>query len=414
MKPILIAILLVITPGLLGAQVVDFATQVRPIFEQRCTSCHGDKRQQGDLRLDTFTQELFAGEHPVVTRGKPDKSSLIERIRLPKGDPDIMPAKGDPLSTDQIDLLHRWVEQGAPWPSDGEAGKSKEDTENERNFAPGPLSTAQLQAREVAQKRIVELGGLALPVAADTLALDVNLSLLGSSFTDALADLLKPLASTTVRLNLARTSITDGSLAAVGTLHHLEFLNLSQTSTSDAGIRQLAGLEELRVLNLHSTGITDACVDDLLKLKKLQKLYVWGTGITRVGEKRLKEAAPALKIDLGREAVVYRPPPPVNTTCPVMADKPVDPNFISAFKGEMVAFCCGACQKRFESDPSAFAARLDLIKVKPINTQCPMSGDPIVPGHYLLWNGAALGFCSGECKKAFEEKRTQATKAEPK
>ena len=88
---------------------VDFAKEIAPVLAQRCLECHGPEKQKGKLRLDT---RETAFEH-VIVPGKPGESELLKLISLPEGHDDIMPAKGDPLSKAQIDLIRQWIEEGA-------------------------------------------------------------------------------------------------------------------------------------------------------------------------------------------------------------------------------------------------------------------------------------------------------------
>jgi hypothetical protein len=46
--------------------------------------------------------------------GDPDKSEMIRRLTL-KDPEERMPYKHDPLSEKEIDVLRRWIKQGAPW-----------------------------------------------------------------------------------------------------------------------------------------------------------------------------------------------------------------------------------------------------------------------------------------------------------
>ncbi|MCC6144027.1 MAG: hypothetical protein IT368_09490, partial [Candidatus Hydrogenedentes bacterium] len=84
------------------AYAVDFETEVWPILQSRCIECHGADRVKGDLRLDSQDLLLKGGESgPVIVAGKPEESKLYQLIILPADDPDIMPAKGDPLTPEQ-------------------------------------------------------------------------------------------------------------------------------------------------------------------------------------------------------------------------------------------------------------------------------------------------------------------------
>jgi hypothetical protein len=95
-----------------GAPPVDFARDVLPIFQAQCIDCHGPQKQKGDLRLDQKTAELAK----IVKPHDLTESELYRRITLPKGDEDVMPNRGEPLSAAHIAVIRRWIEQGATWP----------------------------------------------------------------------------------------------------------------------------------------------------------------------------------------------------------------------------------------------------------------------------------------------------------
>ncbi|PRY87594.1 DUF1549 domain-containing protein [Mongoliibacter ruber] len=91
--------------------------EVRTIFAHNCYKCHSGAKTEGDLRLDTKDHVFKGGESgEVILVGSPQESELIRRITLPQNHKDIMPAKGRPLSNEEIAILTLWVEKGAPWP----------------------------------------------------------------------------------------------------------------------------------------------------------------------------------------------------------------------------------------------------------------------------------------------------------
>ena len=101
---------------------VDFNKEVRPIFEARCFACHGPSKQKGSLRLDRKADLEKGGESgAVVVRGKSAESVLVKHV---VGDElDRMPPNGAPLSRQQIDVIRRWIDQGATIPADVESKK---------------------------------------------------------------------------------------------------------------------------------------------------------------------------------------------------------------------------------------------------------------------------------------------------
>ncbi len=94
---------------------VDFSTQIQPILQSHCIECHGPKKQKGELRLDG-KEFIVAGGHTgnAILADRPDASELF--LRITSDDPKYrMPAKGSLLNTEQIQLIRRWLEQGAKW-----------------------------------------------------------------------------------------------------------------------------------------------------------------------------------------------------------------------------------------------------------------------------------------------------------
>jgi Protein of unknown function (DUF1553)/Protein of unknown function (DUF1549)/Concanavalin A-like lectin/glucanases superfamily/Planctomycete cytochrome C len=95
------------------SNLVDFNRDIRPILSDACYHCHGpDKaRRKADLRFD---QEDAAKR--VIVAGNLEKSKIIQRIASNDPEHRMPPANsGRKLTSAQIELLQRWVEQGAKW-----------------------------------------------------------------------------------------------------------------------------------------------------------------------------------------------------------------------------------------------------------------------------------------------------------
>ena len=88
---------------------VSFAADVLPIFEASCTRCHGESRQSGGLRLDSYASLLAGGnDGAVVVPGSAAESWLVELITSGE-----MPRNAAPLSAEEIALISAWIEAGA-------------------------------------------------------------------------------------------------------------------------------------------------------------------------------------------------------------------------------------------------------------------------------------------------------------
>ena len=116
---VIIAMMLVQTT-LVAEERVDFRRQILPLLSERCFRCHGPdaNSREASLQLDraeTATALLDDGERALVP-GDPEASQLWQRVS--QEDPDLrMPpaGAGDRLTTDERELLRRWIEQGATY-----------------------------------------------------------------------------------------------------------------------------------------------------------------------------------------------------------------------------------------------------------------------------------------------------------
>ncbi len=95
---------------------VDFSTQIKPILNNNCITCHGGVKKNGGFSL-LFEEEAFADTEsgkPAIVPGDASSSELIKRLH--EDDPELrMPYEKPKLSDEEIDLLTRWIDQGAEW-----------------------------------------------------------------------------------------------------------------------------------------------------------------------------------------------------------------------------------------------------------------------------------------------------------
>ena len=96
---------------------VRFSRDILPILSDNCFHCHGpdEKARKAKLRLDT-QEGAFRKTDPILVAGKSSESELIKRI-ITKDPDDLMPPlkSNRKLTAQQIELLKRWVDQGAAW-----------------------------------------------------------------------------------------------------------------------------------------------------------------------------------------------------------------------------------------------------------------------------------------------------------
>ena len=96
---------------------VDFSREIRPILSRNCLSCHGadEGNRQVGLRLDTREGATAdRGGYRAIVPGKSAESRMVERITHP--DMPMPPeASGKKLKSEEIELIKRWIDEGAPY-----------------------------------------------------------------------------------------------------------------------------------------------------------------------------------------------------------------------------------------------------------------------------------------------------------
>lgn len=98
-------------------QGVSFETQIAPIINERCVNCHGAQRASSNLKLHTFADMKKGGRNGILLiPGNPNNSLIIRKL-IATGN-QRMPRNGAPLGRDQIQLIARWIVEGARF--DGE------------------------------------------------------------------------------------------------------------------------------------------------------------------------------------------------------------------------------------------------------------------------------------------------------
>ncbi len=104
-------------PPASAPRAVDFVHDVQPILRRNCFRCHGAKKQEAGLTLNR--RESVYGtadsDEPIVVKRHAADSLLIKRL-TDDSIGDLMPLDGQPLAAREVDVLRRWIDQGASWP----------------------------------------------------------------------------------------------------------------------------------------------------------------------------------------------------------------------------------------------------------------------------------------------------------
>src|ERR1051325_9806219 len=95
----------------------DFARDVQPIFLQHCVRCHGSEKQKSGYRLDDRAIAFRGGDsgQPAIVISNSSASALFQRVTTTNRD-EMMPPKGERLSSTEVARLREWIDSGAAWP----------------------------------------------------------------------------------------------------------------------------------------------------------------------------------------------------------------------------------------------------------------------------------------------------------
>lgn len=122
--------------------------KARAVLEVNCVECHTTEEAKGGLIMTSAVDFMSTGDSgKSLIPGDPKNSSIYNRVTLPPGDDDRMPPKkhGEPLSSDDIASLRKWIESGAEWP-EGETLRPRAKTALPRWDSPADPSIVSIEA----------------------------------------------------------------------------------------------------------------------------------------------------------------------------------------------------------------------------------------------------------------------------
>ena len=102
--------LVVVSAFMRAAEPISFVRQIAPLLAKRCLVCHSARVAEGRVDLENYASLLRAGaKGKTVVPGSAQDSLLY--LALADGS---MPQESDPFSADQLNLVRKWIDSGAP------------------------------------------------------------------------------------------------------------------------------------------------------------------------------------------------------------------------------------------------------------------------------------------------------------
>ena len=167
---------------------VDYEREIRPLFEERCYRCHGAEKQRGGLRLDHKGAAFLGGDsgEAAIQSGDASGSRLVQLISSPDPD-DRMPPANAPetaLSLAEVELVRRWIIEGASWPG-GEAKASVPEARGMQVTDEDRQHWSFLPLQNVRPPVVTDVSGLSTPVDAFIRRAQIERTLVPSPQADA-------------------------------------------------------------------------------------------------------------------------------------------------------------------------------------------------------------------------------------
>lgn len=120
---------------------LSYRRQIKPILQAHCQGCHQPAKPGGEYVMTAFDQLLKGGESEsaAIVPGNPDESYLMDQI-VPVDGEASMPKDKPPLSDAEIDLIRRWIQQGAE--NDDVSASVEYNADNPPVYSRAPVITS--------------------------------------------------------------------------------------------------------------------------------------------------------------------------------------------------------------------------------------------------------------------------------
>ncbi|MGB1053998.1 MAG: PSD1 and planctomycete cytochrome C domain-containing protein [Limisphaerales bacterium] len=133
---------------------------IHSLLQDHCVSCHGGVKKRGGFSVVSLEPMLGKGDSdvPILVPGKPEASLLWHRVQTDDVSQRMPPEDQPPLTTEEVDLMKRWIQDGAHWPLHWAFDRPKPGSQRSSQLHP-----VDARIREVLNQKGLEPGEPASP-----------------------------------------------------------------------------------------------------------------------------------------------------------------------------------------------------------------------------------------------------------
>jgi hypothetical protein len=101
-----------------SSRTVSFEEEIKPLLGNNCVNCHNRELMPERVSFEkkSWAMEPMGGT-PVIVPGHPESSRMMVAVTQPDTADRAMPPVGHRINDAQVDLLRRWIAEGADWPT---------------------------------------------------------------------------------------------------------------------------------------------------------------------------------------------------------------------------------------------------------------------------------------------------------
>ena len=261
---------------------VFYTEVIQPILNQKCVSCHNDKKTKGGLKMNSYNAIMKGGKNGLVVMiNNSIDSKIHKRMNLPIEDRYHMPPKSRTQpSMEEIELIKIWIDNSAS--KNALVGDLPIPKKMLASFFPEKSNGIFPEKDEEAITNtqlsdLRNMGFLVVNIFETSPFLKVSCINI-DDFSDISIEQLINIKNNIVELDLSSTKITDNIFEYIKDFKNLTVLKLDNTNVSGKKANLLSSLPNLKKISLVNTPFDFKYISNFYKYQKLSNVNLFKSG----------------------------------------------------------------------------------------------------------------------------------------